>query len=57
MILCETYNAFFRLAGNSVCHRELSTELHRHEQDAEGTDEKEELHEEQTIDDHLFCSQ
>lgn len=31
--------------------------LNGHEQDAEGTDEKEELHEKHTIDDHLICSQ
>lgn len=31
--------------------------LNGHEQDAEGTDEKEELHEDQRIDDHLICSQ
>ena len=40
-----------------VCHRGTFAESDRHEQDAEGTDEEEELHEDQTIDDHLICSQ
>ena len=39
-----------------VC-QETREYSHRHEQHAEGTDEEEELHEDQTIRDHLICSQ
>lgn len=44
-------------ADIDVCHSRCVQESHSHEQHAEGTNEEEELHEDQTIDDHLFCSQ
>lgn len=46
-----------RAAESCVSSRNVQQVLDRHEQDAEGTDEEEELHEDSTIDDHLICSQ